>query len=78
MNLLERLENARWFRDHQERLGMTNSEMADELCCDLSHIGHMRSGRRSVTAVTMKLIRMMCREKGIEYVEPKIFQGQRS
>lgn len=44
------------FKDQQLVLGKTNPEMAELLCCCLSHIEHMRSGRRRVTDLTMKVL----------------------
>ena len=51
--------DAVWFRVQQDKLGLSNSEMARELCCDVSHVGHLRNGRRAVTESMKKLIGLL-------------------
>ena len=37
------------FKQFQEDLGLSNEELANKLHCNVSHIGHIRAGRREVT-----------------------------
>ncbi len=44
------------FKQAQLRLGLTNQQMADLLCCSLRLVEAMRQGERAVSARTAKLI----------------------
>jgi len=37
------------FKQFQEELGINNEELAKKLHCSVSHIGHIKAGRRKVT-----------------------------
>jgi DNA-binding transcriptional regulator YdaS (Cro superfamily) len=45
------------FKQAQETLGLTNSEMADLLCCSLRLVEKMRQGERAVSVRSEKMIK---------------------
>ena len=51
--------DAIWFQEQQSLLEVTNQQMGVILGCSLSHVEHMRSGRRQVTNQTKRIIRLL-------------------
>jgi DNA-binding transcriptional regulator YdaS (Cro superfamily) len=52
------------FKQAQLRLGLTNLDMADLLCCSLRLVEKMRQGERAVSARTAKLIERELQQRG--------------
>jgi len=57
--LKQLITDAKWFRDQQKVLRLTNEQMAEALYCSLSHVEHMRSKRRPITKKTKQIIKLL-------------------
>ena len=66
---MDPLNTARWFREKQEHLGLSNQQMADALGVSVTHVENMRSGRRNVTRPTRILMEMLRVRNILDHIE---------
>ena len=51
--------SSQWFKEKQKQLNKSNAQMATLLCVSVTHVEHMRGGRRRVTDSTKAFIQLL-------------------